>query len=191
MKLVRILTLFFINFYSFYTHAGIEADSLNIYNEKGIIERKKVYIGGGGMVFERIYEYKNKNVSQLKGLIKNWGGQTFKSFVNVLVNETENQMVIRYTRGTSAYIRMIIDLKDNKLRLRLFDEDGDNMGYYFTEFYTRDVELCCVNGNGLVKNVQKRSIENLSEIYFGITSISEELNKYILENLDNKKESDW
>jgi hypothetical protein len=191
MKLVRILTLFFINICSFYIYADTEVDSLNIFNDKGVIERKKVYIGEGGMVFEQIYEYKDKNVNQLKGLIKNWGGQTFKSFVNVLVNETENQMVIRYNMGTSAYIKMIIDLKDNKLRLRLYDEDGRKMGYYFSEFYTRDVELCCVNGSGLVKNVQKRSIDNLSKEYYEITSISKELNKYIVESIDNKKESDW
>jgi hypothetical protein len=51
-------------------------DSLNIYNENHLIERKKIFLNEEGMFFENVFEYQGKTVNDLKGLVKNWGGKS-------------------------------------------------------------------------------------------------------------------
>jgi hypothetical protein len=115
------------------------------------------------------------------------------SFKNVLVNETENQLVIRFNTNSygSFYIKTIIDLKDNKMRIRMYDEELHTFGLYFTDFYTKNIDLCCVNSNGVVKNLQKREMDSFVKSYVNITSISKKINEYILNTSNSKKEENW
>jgi hypothetical protein len=194
MKLFRILTFLLINLYSFFTLASIETDSLNIYNDRGLIEKKKIYINDEGLIDEKIFEYQNKNINVLKGLIKNWGGSNFRSFKDVLVNETENQLVIRYISSSmidNSYIKMIIDLKENKVRIRVYDEGFKSLGLFFGIGFTKNKDICCVNGNGEAKNFHKGYIKDLEKFYLIIKSNSTSINDYIIKNMDSKKNESW
>ncbi len=175
------------------TYSQNNIDSLNIFNDKHIIEYNKIFLNGEGMIFESVFEYKNKNINDLKGLIKNWGGAKYNSFKDVLVNETDNQLVLRYSYENlplNSFIKTIIDLKDNKIRIRIYDEGLETLGFYFSN-YSSDINLCCVNKNGVVKNSEKRGMDDLIKYYKMIISLSNQLNDYILLNKDVKKEENW
>jgi hypothetical protein len=194
MKLFRILTLIFINLYSFFTSASIETDSLNIYNDGGLIEKKKIYLNDEGLIEEKIFEYQNKSINDLKGLIKNWGGSNFRSFKDVLVNETDNQLVIRYIINDGKYLRVLMDLKDNKLRIRLYDDGLTHFNLFFNGmglFGNKNKETCCSNGKGEIKKDQKEGMDYLISIYTPIISTSKSINEYILKNSDSKKSDNW
>lgn len=168
-------------------------DSLNIYNENHLIERKKIYLNDEGMFLENVFEYQGKSANDLKGLVKNWGGITFNSFKNVIANETENQLVIRFNTNSYSgiYIKMVIDFKENKMRVRMFDEEARTFGLYFTNIYTNNEDLCCVNGNGSIKNRQSIGMQELVKRYVNLISISEKLNEFVLISSNAKKEDNW
>ena len=62
--------------------------------------------------------------------IKNWSGLNFVNPSEVLVNETKQQLVYNYVTSFRAsgmasfdwYIRLVISIKDNKVRLQYFDD---------------------------------------------------------------------
>ena len=190
-QLLKILIGLFItsNLYS-----QTEIDSISIYNEKKLIERKRIYKDEEGLIDEKIYQYNNKSIEDLKILIKNWGGVNFRSFKDVLVNETNNQLVIRCISSSiinNSYIKMIIDLKENKVRIRIYDEEFKSLGLFFGIGLTKNKEICCVNGNGEAKNFHKEYIKELEKFYLNIKSNSISINDYILKNQNIKKDDNW
>jgi hypothetical protein len=193
MKMIKMIGCLVFILSSHITYSQNSIDSLNIFNDKHIIEYNKIFLNGEGMIFESVCEYKNKSINDLKGLIKNWGGVNYRSFKDVLVNETDNQLVLRYSYENlplNTFIKTIIDLKENKIRIRIYDEGFETLGFYF-HYNSSDTNLCCVNKNGVVKNSEKRSMDHLIEYYKMIISLSNQLNNYILLNKDVKKEENW
>jgi hypothetical protein len=97
--------------------------------------------------------------AQLIQRIKNWSGTDFVNPKEVLVNETNDQLVYNYIQivdfgyGSSSkyYIRLIISIKEDKVRLQFYDDanvfytDGSitmtARTYYLKNFFTK--------GNGL------------------------------------------
>ena len=81
-----------------------------------------------------ILEFEGLTKEQLKTKVKNWGGTKFVSLKEVLVSETEDQIVLNYidknmfmkTMGMkmdySWYIRLVIEFKDGKIRCQYFDD---------------------------------------------------------------------
>lgn len=68
--------------------------------------------------------------AQIIQKIKNWSGTKFVNPSEVLVNETQDQLVYNYIQsivfnnGVSFkwYVRLIISVKDDKIRLQFFDD---------------------------------------------------------------------
>jgi hypothetical protein len=181
-------------FISINLYSQTNIDSIGIFNEKKLIERKRIYKDEEGLIDEKIYQYKNKSIEDLKILIKNWGGVNFRSFKDVLVNETNNQLVIRYISSSiidNSYIKMIIDLKENKVRIRVYDEGFKSLGLFFDIGFTKNKDICCVNGNGEAKNFHKGYIKDLEKFYLIIKSNSTSINDYIIKNMDSKKNENW
>lgn len=66
--------------------------------------------------------------------VKNWGGTHFVNMKEVLVSETKDQLVFNYITDSfyirtlgmdspkSWYIRMVIKIKDNKIKISLYDD---------------------------------------------------------------------
>jgi hypothetical protein len=66
--------------------------------------------------------------------VKNWGSTHFVNLKEVLVGETEDQLVFNYisddfyvktmgmVTGVSWYIRMVVQVKDGRIRVQLFDD---------------------------------------------------------------------
>lgn len=171
-----------------------------LYDENGIIWSTKLYVGDNWMVSEKIFEYDNKSISELKQLVKNWGGEKFKDFSKVLTNETEDQLVIRYRFGSGVtvyspeqYIRIIVDLKENKIRIRLFDEDNNTFFIFFKKgwSYTSINDLCCLNSSGNITSGKIKYQNILINKLSSILENNDSINEYIINNSNLKNENDW
>ena len=96
-----------------------------------------------------------KNYFALKNKIKNWVGLRFRSGEQVLVNETENQLIVNFVSmdlkgntGISAvvlpwHIRLVIEIKANKVRVSAFDDMGSastsiSRSYYLSAYFKKD-----------------------------------------------------
>lgn len=86
------------------------------------------------IIHSGILEFEGLTKEQLKTKVKNWGGTKFVSLKEVLVSETDDQIVLNYidksmfmkTMGMkmdySWYIRLVIQLKDGKIRCQYIDD---------------------------------------------------------------------
>lgn len=85
----------------------------------------------------KVMEFEGKSQKELSVLFKNWASISFVNLKEVLVGETESQIVIRYILNTSAnykimgmkgtsgfdwYVRLIAQFKDSKVKVSFFDE---------------------------------------------------------------------
>lgn len=88
------------------------------------------------LVHTKVYEFDSLPGTEISKRIKNWAGANFVDAREVIVNETENQMVFVYSMNKFFvkifgmrnylpwYIRLVVQIKDNKMRC-LFYDDGN------------------------------------------------------------------
>jgi hypothetical protein len=85
----------------------------------------------------KVIEFEGKSQKDLIVLYKNWASIAFVNLKEVLVGETESQVVIRYILNTSAnykimgmkgtsgfdwYVRLIAQFKEGKVKVSFYDE---------------------------------------------------------------------
>jgi hypothetical protein len=85
----------------------------------------------------KVIELQGKTQKDLILLFKNWGATTFANFKNVLISETENQIVLVYieeiplvvkslgmavTDKSKQYVRIVAEFKEGKCRISLYDD---------------------------------------------------------------------
>jgi hypothetical protein len=96
---------------------------------------------------------------------KNWGGTAFVNLKEVLVAETENQLVFNYISSNSGgmvtskeYIRLVVQFKDGRIKASFYD-DGNvytpstqysaavpARTYYYTNAYKEPETTLCEKG---------------------------------------------
>ena len=106
--------------------------------QKSVVEGVKEYKD----IKERMYissvvEVEGKMKIDLMNAFKNWGGTTFNNLKEVMVSETEDQIVLVYitsipktakillttnTTNIKLYVRLIGEFKDGKSRLSFYDD---------------------------------------------------------------------
>jgi hypothetical protein len=86
------------------------------------------------LIYSIIEEFDSLPQDVLNTKIKNWGGTHFVNLSEVLVGETKEQLVFNYITETfnmkilgmkttrSWYIRMVVQTKDNKMKVSLYDD---------------------------------------------------------------------
>lgn len=89
------------------------------------------------LYLSKVIEFEGKSQKDLIVLYKNWASVAFVNLKEVLVGETESQIVIRYVLNTSAnykimgmkgtsafnwYVRLIAQFKEGKLKVSFYDE---------------------------------------------------------------------
>lgn len=86
------------------------------------------------IIHSGILEFEGLTKEQLKTKFKNWGATKFVSLKEILVSETDDQIVLNYidknmymkTMGIKIdydwYIRLVIQFKDGKVRCQYFDD---------------------------------------------------------------------
>lgn len=90
--------------------------------------KDELLIQNGILVFDGLKK------EELKTKVKNWGSTTFVNLKEILVSDTEDQMVLNYIDNSfyvkslgmkipwSWYIRLVIQFKDGKIRYSFYDD---------------------------------------------------------------------
>jgi hypothetical protein len=132
------------------------------------------------MIYSSVVEVPGVSKAELLKRTKNWGGKTFVSAKNVVVSESEDQTVFRYidnsffvkSLGMSVsypwYIRLIVEVKEGKLRAQYFDDGVSNGQIHFKSYFKEDdgkilAKKVCVPGLTAVKNSISSTQLSLSE----------------------------
>ena len=91
------------------------------------------------LVYSEVVLIDSVSQAELIRRAKNWGGTAFVNLKEVLVAETENQLVFNYitshTGGmitTKSYIRLVVQFKDGRIKASFYD-DG-NVYYPPTQY---------------------------------------------------------
>ena len=100
-------------------------------NIDSLYQNKKEYL-----IYSKIVSFDSIPANKIVTSVKNWGSTNFVNMSKTLVSETENQMVFDYITDSfyyrflgmqepiSWYIRLVIQIKNNKIRM-LFYDDGN------------------------------------------------------------------
>jgi hypothetical protein len=93
------------------------------------------------LILRKVVEFDSLSQEMIITKVKNWAGSTFVNMKEVLISETKEQLVFNYisesffvknlgaTTIVQWYFRLVIDVKDNKLRISLYD-DGNVRSQY-------------------------------------------------------------
>jgi hypothetical protein len=106
--------------------------------QKSVVEGVKEYEDiKGKMYISSVVEVEGKVKKDLINSFKNWGSISFNNLKEIIVSETEDQIVLVYitsvprttkvllTRSTNnlkQYVRLIAEFKDGKVRLSFYDD---------------------------------------------------------------------
>lgn len=86
------------------------------------------------LLLSRIESLDSMSSKQIISAVKNWSGTSFANSQEVLVSETDNQLVFNYisdamyskmlgmTTPMSWYVRLVVQVKDGKIRLLYYDD---------------------------------------------------------------------
>ena len=86
------------------------------------------------LLFSRIVSLDSVSQTEIKQRVKNWAGTTFRNMNEVLVSETETQLVFNYIESSKfkggfgipfdypEYTRIVIQMKDNKMKASFYDD---------------------------------------------------------------------
>jgi hypothetical protein len=85
------------------------------------------------LLFSKVIQMDSLSQSDIKERVKNWAGKAFVNMNEVLVSETESQLVFNYIESYSfrsmgmpyvekQYTRIIVNIKDNRLKVSFYDD---------------------------------------------------------------------
>jgi hypothetical protein len=86
------------------------------------------------IIYSKVIEFPGKTKSEILNGIKNWASVNFVSLKEVLVSETDDQIVLNYLTKSfyiktfgmrsdlSWYVRLVIEFKDGKARVTFMDD---------------------------------------------------------------------
>lgn len=159
--LLLVLLLLSYNIYSQTSTGNSNYEIESIHIDK-FYENKTDYL-----IYSKIITLDSTNSDEIIKRVKNWGGVNFVNFKEVLISETSDQLVINYIDKSffiktlligeisyGFYVRLVIQVKNNKLRLQFYD-DGNAPSltgqyslpartYYFKDYFSREDNTMCV-----------------------------------------------
>jgi hypothetical protein len=115
------IALFLTLVLSFFAKSQFQIDSLYTDKEQLLINQKVIIVD-------------SVSREELINRIKNWGGVSFVNLKEVLVSETQDQLVFTYvtsgfyvksmgiTSTLDWYVRMVVQVKDGRIRVQQFDD---------------------------------------------------------------------
>ena len=151
------------------------------------------------LIYSEIYEFDSLSQEDLNTKIKNWAGLRFVNMKEVLVSETKEQIVFSYltedfyikTLTTTIYqwyIRLSIQIKDNKIKVSLYD-DGNAFGP--PSYPARKFKLSHYfnfNKDGTLRQLHTPGILNLKK---SCINLSNDINNSIKSAVLDTKKNDW
>ena len=118
---MKTIILFSLLLFSSIANAQFQIDSLYQDKEQLLINQKVIIVD-------------SVSREELINRIKNWGGVSFVNLKEVLVSETQDQLVFTYvtsgfyiksmgiTTPLDWYVRMVVQVKDGRIRVQQFDD---------------------------------------------------------------------
>ena len=79
------------------------------------------------LVSQQVLEFDSVNANELMIRFENWAGQNFRNYDKVRTSKTESQITLNYITSSFSsaldfYLNMVIEFKDNKIRVQIFDD---------------------------------------------------------------------
>jgi hypothetical protein len=157
------------------------------------------------LIFSEVFEFDSIPTQESIKRIKNWSGTQFVNPKEVMVGETENQLVFNYITSKfyfngivkiplDWYIRLIIQIKQNKIRLMFFDDGnayrppvytGNGMGVPAVPARIDKLSAYIKKGKS-TKAMEKPFRELIASIHDYCNSI-----KFSFKNQENPLKEDW
>jgi hypothetical protein len=120
----------------------------------------------------KIIELDSITQKEIKERVKNWAGKTFVNMNEVLVSETESQLVFNYIEKYQVnaygktfieggeYTRLVIQIKDGKIKVSFFDSGNRaDRSIYITD--------CFLNSESIENSGIKKSTYSAMKNYSG------------------------
>lgn len=81
---------------------------------------------GESLMIDEVIKFDSINQITLKRRFENYAGTWFRNYNEVVTSSTEEQIVMLYIESLGSdlnmYIRLVVQFKDNKVRLRFYDD---------------------------------------------------------------------
>jgi len=100
----------------------------NAKQERDTVFLSQVYLDESTyLVSQKVIEFDSITAEELMIRFENWGGQNFRNYEKVRTSKTESQITLNYITSTfnaalDFYINMVVEFKDNKIRVQIFDD---------------------------------------------------------------------
>lgn len=149
------------------------------------------------LIYSVVEEFDSLSQDVINTKVKNWAGTKFVNMKEVLVSETQEQLVFNYITESffirslgmntykSWYIRMVVQIKDNKIKISLYDDGnafwvGSYSGgvsvpstparkYRFSDYFGKK-GTCMKMYNGGLEDVRKSCINTAQSLIKSIKS---------------------
>lgn len=126
------------------------------------------------LVSQRVLEFDSVSAQELMKRFENWGGQNFRNYENVRTSKTESQITLNYITSSfnpdlDFYINMVVEFKDNKIRVQIFDDanvfkPGSYAGTtYIAGIASRTYHVASYFKEGMIDYKLKPSMMNYAE----------------------------
>jgi hypothetical protein len=143
------------------------------------------------LMIEKIIQVPNKSQKEINLLIKEWGGLNFRNLKDVITSDSDGQITMVFVKsGTISYdwyVRSVIQIKDGRFRVQLFDDGNCFIGGL--NIPERTCHLDFFFNNDLLKSPKK--INALLLFYDSLTQMVEDLRVYTNDKTAGKSKDDW
>jgi len=153
--------------------------ALNVFGQSKA-ERDTVYIDqiykdvSTYLVSQRVLEFDSVSAQELMKRFENWGGKNFRNYDHVRTSKTESQITLNYITSCSSigldfYINMVVEFKDNKMRVQIFDDanvykPGSYVGTsYIAGIASRTYHIASYFKEGMIDYKLKPGMMNYAE----------------------------
>lgn len=129
-----------------------------------------------GLFVSKVVEVKDKSQKELATQFKNWAATRFVNLREVMVSETDNQIVLNYITKTNSYmkslgmklpmnyswyVRMVVQFKDGKARAQFFD-DGNS---FIAGEYSKYGSVPAVPARTMYVHTYTKKPENVKDLH--------------------------
>jgi len=143
------------------------------------------------LMIEKIVQVPNKTQKEIHSLIKEWGGVNFRSLKDVITSDSESQITMVFVKSGIIsyewYVRSVIQIKDGRFRIQLFDDGNCFVGGL--NIRERSYHLDFFFNNDVLKN--QRKINVMLMFYDNLTQMVDNLREYTNNQNSSKPKDDW
>jgi hypothetical protein len=143
------------------------------------------------LMIEKIVQVPNKTQKEIHSLIKEWGGLNFRSLKDVITSESDGIITMVFVKSGIIsydwYVRSVIQIKDGRFRIQLYDDGNCFIGGLNVQ--ERTYHLDFFFNNDVLKS--SRKINGMLMFYDSLTQTVDDLRDYTNNKTSGKSNDDW